>query len=82
MTQVPKHKQVDYLVTVDRSPDRYLDLDDLNRLPRYYTYINLKSITILPEIMPYRHKMYEYGNIAIEELFDINISEKVHIEMK
>ena len=28
--------------------------------------------------MPSIHQIYGYGNIAIEELFDINISEKVH----
>ena len=28
--------------------------------------------------MPSMHKIYEYGNIAIEELFVIDISEKVH----
>ena len=28
--------------------------------------------------MPSIHKIYEYGNIATEELFDIDISEKVH----
>ena len=28
------------------------------------------------------HKMYKYGNIEIEESFDINISEKVHIKRK
>ena len=28
--------------------------------------------------MPSIHKTYEYGNVAIEELFDIDISEKVH----
>ena len=32
--------------------------------------------------MPSRHKVYEYGNIAVEELFEINISEKVHIQRK
>ena len=33
---------------------------------------------ILSNNMPSIHKIYEYGNIAIEELFDIDISEKVH----
>ena len=33
---------------------------------------------ILTNNMPSIHKIYEYGNIAIEELFDIDISEKVH----
>ena len=28
--------------------------------------------------MPSIHKIYGYGNIAIEELFNIDISEKVH----
>ena len=56
-----------------------LDLNDLNRLPTYYTYVNSKSIKILSYNLPSIHKMYEYGNIAIEESFDIIISEKVHI---
>ena len=33
---------------------------------------------ILSNNMPSIHEIYEYGNIAIEELFDIDISEKVH----
>ena len=33
---------------------------------------------ILSNNMPSIHNRYEYGNIAIEELFDIDISEKVH----
>ena len=33
---------------------------------------------ILSTNMPSIHKIYEYGNIAIEELFDIDIPEKVH----
>ena len=33
---------------------------------------------ILSSNMPSIHKIYEYGNIAIEELFNIDISEKVH----
>ena len=28
--------------------------------------------------MPSIHKIYGYGNIAMEELFNIDISEKVH----
>ena len=76
MTQVPKHKQLDYLVTDDCSPDRYLYLDGLNGLLTYYTYIDIRSIKILSKNMPSRHKIY--GNIGIEEFFDINISEKVH----
>ena len=28
--------------------------------------------------MPSIHEIYGYGNIAIEELFNIDISEKVH----
>ena len=30
MTQVQKYEQVDYMVTVDHYPDRYLDLNGLN----------------------------------------------------
>ena len=59
-----------------------LDLNDLNRLPTHYTYVNLKSIKILPYNMPSIHEMYEYGNIAIEESFDIIISDKAHIKRK
>ena len=33
---------------------------------------------ILSSNMPSIHKVYGYGNIAIEELFNIDISEKVH----
>ena len=33
---------------------------------------------IISNNMPSIHKIYKYGNIAIEELFDIDISEKVH----
>ena len=43
-------------------------------------YINLKSIKILCNNLPSRHNIYEYGNIAIEEIFDINISEKVYTQ--
>ena len=41
-------------------------------------HINFKSMKILSNNMPSIHKIYEYGNIAIEELFDSDISEKVH----
>ena len=33
---------------------------------------------ILSNNMPSIHEIYEYGNIAIDESSDINISEKVH----
>ena len=33
---------------------------------------------ILSSNMPSIHKIYGYGNIAIEELFNIDIYEKVH----
>ena len=39
--------------------------------------INFISMKILSNNMPSIHKIYEYGNIAIEELLDIDISEKV-----
>ena len=41
-------------------------------------HINFKSMKILSSNMPSIHKIYGYGNIAIGELFNIDISEKVH----
>ena len=64
-----KHKQVDYLVTGDHSPEKKLDLNVLNS--PHIIQINFKSMKILSNNMPSIHKIYEYGNIAIEELFDI-----------
>ena len=40
--------------------------------------INLKSMKLFSNNMPSIHKIFEYGNIAIEELFDNDISEKGH----
>ena len=41
-------------------------------------HINFKSMKILSSNMPSIHKIYGYGNIAIEEWFNIDTSEKVH----
>ena len=79
MTQAPKHKHVDYLVTGDHSPDSQLDVNSLKRFPTHDTFVNSKSIKILSNNMQSIHKIYEHGSIiciVMKELFDIIISEK------